>query len=231
MEYSRRNTSRHSVLVRLTHWINAAAFFGLVISGVAILLAHPRLYWGETGGVGSPSILDLPLPFLLNGQSGWGRSLHFLSAWVCVLNGLLYFSHGMVTGHFRVNLVPSRSDLNWTSIRSVFRSHLSLQHRTPESPAYNVLQRLAYLTVVFILFPLMIWTGFAMSPAITSVFPAIVTTLGGQQSARTLHFVAANLLLLFLAVHIAMVCLSGFATQMRDMLTGRPRKELHADSP
>src|SRR5678810_614199 len=101
---------RHSVVVRVTHWINAAAFVGLVVSGIAILLAHPRLYWGETGGVGTPSIFDLPLPFMLTGQSGWGRSLHFLSAWVCVLNGLLYVVHGMVTRHFRDHLVPAKAD-------------------------------------------------------------------------------------------------------------------------
>jgi len=200
---------RHSVLVRITHWINAAAFVGLLVSGIAILLAHPRLYWGETGGIGTPSILDLPLPFMLTGQSGWGRSLHFLAAWVCVLNGLLYLVYGMRTRHFKEDLIPARKNLS------------------PQS--YNMLQRLAYSTVVFVLFPLMIWTGFAMSPAITSVFPWIVTLLSGQQSARTIHFVVTNLLVIFLGVHLAMVFLSGFTTNMRAMLTGRARKELHAD--
>ena len=200
---------RHSVLVRITHWINAAAFVGLVVSGIAILLAHPRLYWGETGGIGPPSLLDLPLPFMLTGQSGWGRSLHFLSAWVCVLNGLLYLVYGLRTRHFKENLIPARRNLSTQS--------------------YNMLQRLAYSTVVFVLFPLMIWTGFAMSPAITSVFPWIVTLLSGQQSARTIHFVVTNLLVIFLGVHLAMVFLSGFTTNMRAMLTGHARKELHAD--
>ena len=86
---------RHSALVRITHWINTLSFFGLLVSGFAILLAHPRLYWGETGNVGTSSILDLPLPFVLTGQTGWGRSLHFLSAWICVLNGLLYVVSGI----------------------------------------------------------------------------------------------------------------------------------------
>lgn len=88
---------------------------------------------------------------------------------------------------------------------------------------------MTYLTVVFILLPLMIWTGLAMSPAITSVFPAIVTLLSGQQSARTLHFVGADLLAIFLGIHVAMVCLTGFRINMRAMLTGRARKELHAE--
>ena len=93
--------------------------------------------------------------------------------------------------------------------------------------SYNVLQRLAYLTVVFLLFPLMIWTGLAMSPSITSVFPTLVTGLHGQQSARTIHFLIANFLVLFLLVHIAMVCLAGFTKRVRAMITGRSiaRKE------
>lgn len=107
---------RHSAVVRITHWINTVAFCGLLVSGIATLLAHPRLYWGETGGVGSPSLLDLPLPFLLGGQSGWGRSLHFLSAWVCILNGLLYVVHGLLVQHIREHLVPARTDLGWSAM-------------------------------------------------------------------------------------------------------------------
>ena len=99
-----RDSPRHSAVVRITHWINTVSFLVLLISGVAILLAHPRLYWGETGGVGTPSLIDLPLPFLLGGQSGWGRSQHFLLAWVSVLNGFLYVLSGLFTRHFRRNL-------------------------------------------------------------------------------------------------------------------------------
>src|SRR4051812_40464708 len=99
-------TPRHSLVVRITHWITALSFFGLLISGVAILLAHPRLYWGETGAVGTPSLIDLPLPFVLTGQTGWGRSLHFLSAWVCVLAGVWYFLAGVLSHHLRNDLLP-----------------------------------------------------------------------------------------------------------------------------
>jgi len=81
--------SRHGLVVRVTHWINAIGALALIVSGVAILLAHPRLYWGETGAVGTPSLIDLPIPFVF-GHSGWGRYLHFLSAWICVGAGLLY---------------------------------------------------------------------------------------------------------------------------------------------
>lgn len=178
----------HSGLVRATHWINTLSFFALIVSGVAILIAHPRLYWGETGGVGMPSLFDLPIPFML-GHSGWGRYLHFLAAWVCVLNGLLYVLFGLSNGHFR-------------------------------KQTYNALQRFTYTTVVFVLFPLIIVTGLAMSPAITSVVPALVDVFGGQQSARTIHFFLANFLVLFFLGHIVMVFMAGFTNPVRAMITG-----------
>jgi len=170
---------RHSAGVRIAHWINAVSFIGLVVSGAAILLAHPRLYWGDTGTVGVPALIDLPLPFVF-GHSGWGRSLHLLAAWACVLTGVPYVINGLRAERFYAG----------------FRIY---------SPA----QRAAYLTVVFAVFPLMIWTGLAMSPAVTSVFPSTVVLLGGQQSARTIHFFSASLLVLFLFGHVVMVSFAG----------------------
>jgi thiosulfate reductase cytochrome b subunit len=181
---------RHSAVVRITHWITTLTFFGLLVSGVAILLAHPRLYWGETGGVGTPSLIDLPLPFVLVGQSGWGRYLHFLAAWICVLTGLLYVISGLLMRH--------------------------------SGSSYNVLQRLTYVVVVFALFPSMLWTGLAMSPAVTSVFPALVTVFGGQQSARTIHFLIAIALVFFVIVHVIMVYRAGFRSRVAAMITGHP---------
>ncbi len=188
---------RHSALVRVTHWITAASFVALVVSGIAILLAHPRLYWGETGALGTPSLIDLPLPMVLTGQTGWGRYLHFLSAWVCIASGVAYVLGGMSACHFRNDLFRRGGPAN-----------------------YDALQRITYSAVVFVLFPLMIWTGFAMSPAITSVFPVLVTALGGQQSARTIHFVVASLLVLFLVGHVVMVYLSGFTRHVGAMILG-----------
>lgn len=183
---------RHSLAVRITHWINAIGFGFLLVSGVAILLAHPRLYWGETGAVGGPSLIDLPLPFMLTGQSGWGRSQHFLFAWVAVINGAAYIFSGLFRRHF-----------------------------ASKPGAYSSAQWLTYLAVVFLLFPLMIWTGLAMSPSIVSVFPLLVTAFGGQQSARTIHFFCAALLVVFLVVHVAMVIREGFVNRVRGMITGR----------
>src|SRR6202521_1822881 len=121
------DSPRHSAAIRITHWINTLSFFGLLVSGFAILLAHPRFYWGETGALGTPSILDLPLPFMHGGPSGWGRNLHFLSAWVCVLNGSLYVLSGILTQHFRRNLVPAKAEFAWGSMARVVSSHLRLK--------------------------------------------------------------------------------------------------------
>lgn len=205
---------RHSAIVRITHWVNALSFAGLVISGIGILLAHPRFYWGETGGLGTPAIFSLPLPFMLGGPSGWGRHLHFESAWLCVLIGLLYATSGFASRHFQKDLTPARKDLTSQSLRAALM-------RRDEAHSYNVLQRISYLAVIFLLFPLMIWTGLAMSPAITSVFPALVNVLGGHQCARTIHFFAAIALVLFVLVHIAMVWRAGFLSRVGTMITGR----------
>ena len=213
---------RHSAVVRITHWFTAVSFVVLLASGIAILLAHPRLYWGETGAVGSPSLIDLPLPFVLDVPiRGPGRYLHFLFAWVSVFTGLVYVAIGIANRHVRTNLLPARGDFTVHAIRRVIENHLLFKRPTAEDlTTYNVLQRLSYSTVVFVLAPLILWTGLAMSPAVTSVFPVLVTVFGGQQSARTIHFFVACALMLFFMVHVALVCQSGFRSRMRAMITG-----------
>jgi thiosulfate reductase cytochrome b subunit len=204
---------RHSAVVRITHWLFALSVIGLVISGIGILLSHPRFYWGETGGQGAPSLFDLPLPTMLGGPSGWGRYLHFQSAWLSVGTALPYVIWGFAAGHFRKNLVPQEGDLAFQSLRRALA--------VDQAQSYNVLQRISYVAVIFFLFPLIIWTGLAMSPALTSLFPVLVTSLGGHQSARTIHFFAGDVLVLFVLVHIAMVCRAGFRKRVGAMLTGR----------
>src|ERR1051325_5473125 len=148
---------RHSATVRVTHWIQAFSFFALIVSGGAILLAHTRFYWGETGAEGAMPLLALPLQLHRPTVSGWGRNLHFLSAWICVLNGLFYVLSGLVSQHFTKNLLPTRSLLSWNSITETLSNHLHLKRPTEEeSSTYNLLQRLAYLSVVFLFFPVMI---------------------------------------------------------------------------
>ena len=226
-------TSRHFALVRVTHWITALCFIALLVSGMEIVISHPRFYWGETGNVLTTPLFQIPIPasrrlvqsgygYVLPDQNGWSRYLHFQFAWVAVLTGLLYVMFGFVTGHFRKNLLPKRADLSWRAFSTSIASHLRFERPSEvEAWSYNVLQRLSYLFVIFVLFPVVIWTGLAMSPAFVSSFPASVTFLGGQQSARTIHFFVSLALTLFLLVHVVMVYLAGFRSRMRAMITGK----------
>jgi thiosulfate reductase cytochrome b subunit len=203
-------TPRHTGLVRVTHWITFIAFVALLITGGEIVISHPRFYWGETGNVMMRPLFSLPIPASRNtvptrygyvwpDQNGWSRYLHFQAAWAAVLTGLVYFVAGFASGHFRRDLLPAAGDRTWRAYWSVLARYL---HREPpekrENHAYNVLQRSAYLGVIFVLFPLAIWTGLAMSPSFTSAVPWAVSSLGGRQSARTLHFLVSGSILLFL---------------------------------
>ena len=208
------------LVVRITHWIAVLGVLTLLVSGMGILVSHPRLYWGETGSVETESLIDLPIPFII-GPSIWNRPIHFLSAWILVLAGLAYVVGGCVTRHFWDDLLPAKQHLRWNCIIEVISNHVRWRRpSTNDIWTYNVVQRLTYLAVVFALFPAIIWTGLAMSFGVTSVFPVLATALGGHQSARTLHFVFVGLLVLFLVVHILMLCLVGFWGHVRAMITG-----------
>ena len=230
---ARTVTSRHSALVRVTHWITTLCFFALLVTGVEIVISHPRFYWGETGNVATSPLFKLPIPasrstvptgygYVLPDQNGWSRYLHFQAAWFAVLTGLLYIISSFFTGHLRKDLLPGGTDLSWKSFSNAIAKHMRFKRPgADEAWSYNLLQRLTYLFVIFVLFPLVIWTGLAMSPAIASAFPSTVSVLGGQQSARTIHFFVSVFLFLFLLVHIMMICLTGFRNRMRAMITGR----------
>ena len=231
--------SRHSALVRVTHWVTALCFFALLVSGAEILISHPRFYWGETGNVLTTPLFQLPIPssrslvptgytYVLPDQNGWSRALHFQAAWIVVLTGALFAISGLLTGHFQKDLLPTKANLSWRMISTEIIRRLRFERPgEAETWSYNVLQQLAYLLVIFVLFPLVIWSGLAMSPAFVSAFPASATLLGGRQSARTIHFFVSLALVLFLVVHVVMVFLAGFGSRMRAMITGRtgPRTE------
>src|SRR2546423_3623969 len=216
---------RHRAAVRITHWLIALSVLGLLVTGIGILISHPRLYWGETGGVDTPSLVNIPLPMII-GPSVWNRPIHFLFAWVLVFAWVFYVAAGLITRHLRDDLLPAKADLTWPRIWNVISDHLRWQRTsTDEAWIYNVVQRLVYLGVIFLLFPAIVWTGLAMSFAVSSVFPFLATSVGGFQSVRTLHFMFVNLLLLFIAVHLAMLVLVGFKHHVRAMITGRIPRE------
>lgn len=223
---------RHSLLVRVVHWVMTFCFFALLISGSEIVISHPRFYWGETGNVLTQPLFKLPIPssrrlvptgynYVLPDQNGWSRALHFQSAWVLLLAGLLYLLYGLISRHFYKNLLPAKAALSWRTFRTLIAHPLNAKSSVEDVWSYNLVQRLAYLGVIFLLFPLLIWTGLAMSPAFDAAIPATVTLLGGRQSARTLHLCVSLLLLLFVCVHVFMVWRAGFADRMRTMITGR----------
>jgi thiosulfate reductase cytochrome b subunit len=220
-------------MVRVTHWITVVCFFALLVTGAEIVVSHPRFYWGEVGNALTRPLFTIPIPasrgtvptgysYVMPDQNGWSRYLHFEAAWVVVLAGLVYVIAGLLTGHFWKNLFLARGDRNWAAFRRVFGRYLRRARPDErESHSYNTVQRTAYLMVIFVLFPLVIWTGLALSPGFDSAVPAAVNALGGRQSARTLHFFVSGLLVLFLVVHVAMIILAGFWNRTRPMITGR----------
>jgi thiosulfate reductase cytochrome b subunit len=238
----------HARWIRISHWIAALSLLTLAFTGVLILMVHPRLYWGEAGNDLTPALLELPIsrnhrhggwdrsmPFFENAagpvsasrtyeifnQNGWGRSLHFLAAWCLVIPGAVYLLRGLLGGHFRANVWPRAGEL---APRLVWRDVLDhIRFRIPPAsggPRYGLLQKCAYSLVVFGAAPLMVATGLAMSPAVTAAFPVLLRVFGGFQSARTIHFFAFVMLVLFVFVHVVMVVKSGFRRQIRSMTWG-----------
>ena len=239
----------HAGWVKSTHWIATFSFLLLVFTGAEILMVHPRLYWGEVGNGLTPAWIELPISknyrhggwegreaffsgadapvseartFRTFNQNSWGRSLHFLAGWGLVAAGVVYFLAGIVSGHFRRHLIPRRTELRPMALWAEVLDHVRLRVRSATGgPDYGRLQKCAYFGVVFIAFPGAVLTGFAMSPAITAAHPWLLNLWGGYQSARTVHFLLAVALVLFLAVHVVMVVKSGFRRQMRAMTLGR----------
>ena len=238
----------HDLWVRICHWIGVLSFFTLGVTGVVILMAHPRLYWGEVGNDLTPALLELPISnnyrpteyeqgvifaemanspvsanrtFLIFNQNSWGRSLHFLAAWFLVVAGLFYAIAGIFTGHIWRDLLPRPRELVPRTLWQDLKSHLKLQFgSTGGGPPYGLLQRCAYASVALIVLPLMVITGLTMSPAVTAAYPFLLDLFGGYQSARTVHFFGFAALFLFLLVHVAMVVLTGFRRQLRAMILG-----------
>jgi thiosulfate reductase cytochrome b subunit len=169
---------------------------------------------------GFPAWGTLPGPQWL----AMGRRWHFFFAWVLVVNGFAYVVYTLASRHLTRDLAPTGAD--WRSIGQSVMDHLLLRHPHGKSARrYNILQKLTYLSVIFVLFPLLILLGWAMSPGLSALLPGWVDAFGGRQSARTLHFVGAWLLVAFVFIHVFEVIVSGFWNNLRSMITGRYRIE------
>jgi thiosulfate reductase cytochrome b subunit len=248
---------RHTVWVRLAHWLNVVCLAVLVMSGLQIFNAHQALYWGDrsdrerpllairavrteegarkgvttvlghafdtTGVLGVSDGAARGFPAWATLPSGkWlamGRRWHLFFAWIFVLNGLLFAVYSVMSRHFWRDLVPKRGDLR--GIGRALWTHLTFRHPTgTEARHYNVLQKIAYTSVIFGLGPVILLTGLSMSPAIDAGFPVLLDLFGGRQSARTVHFLACVLFVGFIGIHVAMVMTSGLRNNLRSMVTG-----------
>jgi thiosulfate reductase cytochrome b subunit len=219
---------RHSALVRVCHWINALCFFALLMSGLQIFNAHPMLNWGGATDFDKPFLSLAP-----HGFPAWatlpeaqdlaaGRRWHFFFAWALVLNGAVYVVNLVARRHI-LDFLPGARELR--SIPRAVWDHARLKFPKGDAALhYNVLQKLAYLSAIAAL-PILVVAGLTMSPAIDAAFPWLVSLFGGRQSARTIHFFLATFLVGFVAVHLAMVLVSGLANNMISMITGRYRIE------
>lgn len=171
---------------------------------------------GEPGKRGFPSWATIPGPKSLAA----GRRWHFFFAWLFVLNGLAYLAWSWRSRHLRDDLAPTKAE--WRGIGASIREHLRFKHPTGAAALrYNVLQKLAYLAVILVLGPGILLMGLAMSPHLDSVLGWMLDLVGGRQSARTWHFVAAFAFLAFTAIHLFMVLVTGPVNQVRAMITGR----------
>jgi thiosulfate reductase cytochrome b subunit len=260
----RRLVPRHSVLVRVTHWINVFCFSLLLMTGAQIFNAHPRLYWGQYGADNDHAWLSVdslqgggtlrgvlrlgPLAIESTGLLGasrengaltarglpaWltipsyqdlgtGRRWHFFFAWLFAINGAVYLVGGLVKRHFRRDLLPTRAELAPAHLVQEVADHARLRFARGEAARrYNVLQKLAYMAVAFVLLPLMVLTGLTMSPGLDAAFHVLLDVFGGRASARSLHFICASLLVAFVVVHVVMVLVSGLWNNIRSMITGQ----------
>jgi thiosulfate reductase cytochrome b subunit len=265
---------RHTLPVRLMHWINVLCLVVLLMSGLGIFNAHPALNIGKSSYNGRPPILELKAEvtesgellgktdifgyefdttgvlgasrdidgeFTERGFPSWAtipgpqwlamaRRWHLFFAWLFVINGVCYLTYSFLTRHIQRDLAPTRYD--WASIWQSIKDHIRFRHPTGEAARhYNVLQKLAYLSVIFILLPLIILMGWGMSPLLNSLIPGWVDLFGGRQTARTIHFIVAWLLVAFVFVHVFEVIITGVWNNMRSMITGRYRIETVQEAP
>ncbi|MCB2074011.1 MAG: cytochrome b/b6 domain-containing protein [Novosphingobium sp.] len=252
---------RHRLSTRLWHWVNVVALVVMLMSGLMIFNAHPRLYWGEYGANPDPAWLEI-------GSNSQGRGMlrvggvtvettgvlgvwtdgegierrrafphwatipsnysladariwHLAFAWVLAFALLLYLIWSLVNGHIRRDLHITRREWSPAHIWHDVKEHARLRFPTGVAALrYNILQKLAYAGVLFVLLPLIIVTGLAMSPGTDAAWPWVTEAFGGRQSARSLHFLAAFGLVGFFVIHIVMVVLAGPINEVRSMITG-----------
>jgi thiosulfate reductase cytochrome b subunit len=254
---------RHRLSTRLWHWTNVVTLVIMLMSGLMIFNAHPRLYWGKYGAnndhswlqigaqdeagylrVGSFTVTTTGLlgrwtdpggqirnrafPYWATLPQSYNLALarrwHLTFAWVFAVGIFAYLIRSLWNRHLQRDLLPTSEEVKPSHIWTDIKHHARLQFPTGEAARrYNVLQKFAYLSVLIVLIPGMILTGFTMSPSLNASMPWLLDLFGGRQSARSLHFLFALGIVLFILVHLLMVVLAGPFNEVRSMLTGRYR--------
>ena len=250
----------HKLSTRIWHWVNAATFLILLMSGLMIFNAHPRLYWGQHGANMDPAWLQIGARdnqgYLRVGQlsvtttgylgrwedasgqirnrafpswatipSGYNLALarrwHLTFAWVFAIGIVAFGIWSLINGHFWRDIRPRLGELSPRHIWQAIKHHAMLRFpKGADALKYNVLQKASYIGVIFVLIPVMILTGLTMSPSMDATWPWLLEVFGGRQSARSIHFIVAVLLVAFFVIHILMVILTGPFNQIRAMITG-----------
>jgi Ni/Fe-hydrogenase b-type cytochrome subunit len=227
----RRIAYRHRLPTRLWHWLNALTVFVMLMSGMMIFNAHPHLYWGQYG-----ANFDHPwLTFHSRPFPGWAtipstynlaaaRRWHLAFAWLLVVPLILFLIISLLNRHAQRDLAPTSEEVKPSHVWDDIKAHARLDFPTGEAALrYNILQKISYVSVIFVLLPLMVLTGLSMSPAIDAAWPWLLDLFQGRQTARSIHFICAAALLLFILVHLVMVVLAGPINEVRSMITGRFR--------
>lgn len=213
---------RHRLFTRLWHWVNAVAVICMIMSGLMISNAHPHLYWGEFGANFDQPWFNPPrfpgwITIPTNYSLALGRRWHLAFAWVFAFGLLAYMVVGLVNRHIQRDVALTRAEVAPGHLWQDIKDHLRL--RFGDGHAYNPLQKIAYGGVLFVLFPLILFTGLALSPGFDSV-THLTALFGGRATARSLHFIAMSGIVLFIIVHLILVVLAGPINEVRSMLTG-----------
>ncbi|HEU0043229.1 cytochrome b/b6 domain-containing protein [Sphingomonas sp.] len=224
---------RHRLPTRIWHWINAVTVFVMIGSGLMISNAHPHLYWGAYGANLDPAWLHLPrfpgwMTIPENYNLALARRWHLLFALVLAFNLMWFMVASLLNRHFARDLRLRTAELAPRHLLADVREHLAFRfHDAAHPERFNVLQKIAYASALFVLLPMLIATGLALSPGWNAGAPWLLDLFGGRQSARSLHFIAMAGLVVFVVVHLTLVILAGPVAEVRSMITGwfRPPAE------
>ncbi len=177
----------HPAIVRITHWVGAAAMIVMILSGWAIYNASPIL----------PFVI--PPAWTLGGWLGAGIAWHISAMWVLVADGAVYLAWGLASGHFRRHFLPLQPGAVLRELGAALRFRLRHKMGT-----YNAVQRLLYVLVV-VAAVLAVLTGLSIWKPVQLGW--LTWVFGGYDLARRIHFALMSSIVAFLVVHVALVML------------------------